>query len=214
MMIPWPWWKKGGRPVGVGSSLARLAVVSAVASALAASGPAHGQPVVYKIEPGSTIIEFEVDVLDMAPTSGAFQTFSGQLDLDLEAPQNSLVDVDVDAGSAEMGWEPADSTIRSADFLDVAHYHDVKFITTAVHVDDNRHVTISGDLTLRGVTKPMELKAVLEDEHYDTEHSREEAEFSVTGHLSRADFGMSSQSGLIGDEVRLHITSRLVLNSG
>lgn len=169
---------------------------------------------IYKIEPGSTVIEFEIDLLGVAPSSGAFHSFAGFLDLDLGRPENSSVDVEVAADSVEMGWEPADSTLRSEDYLDVGHFPHMRFTTASVHVDDARHVTIAGELTMRGVTKPMELQTVLENEHYDPVHAQEVAEFTVSGHVLRSDFGMTANSGMVGDEVRLRITSRVALKPG
>lgn len=176
------------------------------------SPPVCAQTDLYSIQPNSTQIAFEVDVLGFAPSSGDFHAFKGRLALDLDHPENSAVAVDVDASSVEMGWEPADSMVRSDSYLDIGRFNHLEFATRAVLVNDDRHVSITGDLTMRGVKKPITLLIALEKRHYDPAVGADVAEFSVNGHVSRSDFGMDADPLLIGDEIRLNITSRIILN--
>lgn len=185
----------------------------AILEAVLLSPPACAQTALYQIKPNSTQIAFEIDILGVAPSSGDFHAFNGKLALDLDHPENSNVVVDVDTSSVDMGWEPADSMVRSDSYLDIEHYSHLKFATRVVRVSDDRHASITGDLTIKGMKKPITLLISLDNRHYDAAIGSDVAEFSVSGHVSRSDFGMDADSLIIGDEVRLNITANIILNS-
>lgn len=173
--------------------------------------PARAAPAVYEIGPSSTMIGFAVDLLDISTVSGAFTRFTGRLALDLDAPQASRVAVSVDTQSFDIGWEPAYSLLRSDAYLDVLRWPALTFVTETVSPVDGTHVRLAGELTIRGITRPQTLDAVLEQRHWDPEAKAEVADFTVTGILHRSEFGMVSDSLLVADEVNLNIKARLQL---
>jgi polyisoprenoid-binding protein YceI len=175
------------------------------------AAPARAAPKVYEIGPYSTIIGFAVDLLDISTIAGAFTRFTGKLDLDLDAPQASRVAVTVDTQSFDIGWEPAYSLLRSDAYLDVRQWPAMTFVTETVSPEADAHVRLEGDLTIRGITRPQMLDAVLEQRHWDPALKAEVATFTVTGKLHRSDFGMVSDSALVADEINLNIKARLKL---
>lgn len=173
--------------------------------------PARAATAVYEIGPYSTVIGFAVDLADVSTIAGAFTRFTGKLTLDLESPQASRVAVTVETQSFDVGWEPAFSMLRSDAYLDVRHWPAMTFVTKTVSPQDNQHVRLEGDLTIRGITRPQILDAVLEQRHWDPGLKAEVANFTVTGVLHRSEFGMVSDSLLVADAVNLNIKARLQL---
>jgi polyisoprenoid-binding protein YceI len=175
------------------------------------AAPAAAAPAVYQIGPYSTEIGFAVDFLDIATIAGAFTRFTGTLEIDLDLPQASRVAVTVETRSFDIGWEPADSMLRSNAYLDVQRWPAMTFVTETVSAQDDTHLRLEGDLTLRGITRAQRLDAVLEQRRWDPDIKAEVAVFKVTGILHRSDFGMVSDSLLVADAVTLNILARLRL---
>lgn len=173
--------------------------------------PAWAAPAIYEIGPSSTMIGFAVDLADVSTVAGAFTRFTGKLALDLDSPQASRVAVTVDTQSFDIGWEPAYSRLRSDAYLDVQRWPAMTFVTETVTATDDMHVQLVGDLTIRGITRPQTLDAILEQRHWDPAAKAEVAVFTVTGILHRSEFGMVSDSLLVADAVNLNIKARLQL---
>lgn len=165
----------------------------------------------YGIEPGSTSIGFAVDVVDAFTVAGQFGQFSGSLALDLAHPEASTVEVTVETGSFDIGWEPAYSLLRSDAYLDVLRWPKMQFVTRKIERRDERQVRMEGDLTIRGVTRPVVLDAVLEERRPAPDGAGELAEFRVSGLVHRSEFGMQSDPLLVSDEVHLDIRAKLKL---
>jgi polyisoprenoid-binding protein YceI len=84
---------------------------------------------------------------------GRFREFSGTLDI-APAPEQSTVEVVIQASSIDTGDEQRDAHLRSAEFLDVAHHPEIRFRSTSVRPDGAQAV-ITGDITIRGITRPV-----------------------------------------------------------
>jgi len=87
----------------------------------------------------------------------------------------------------------------------------VRFTSGAIRGLDPKHFEIDGMLEIRGIRRPLTLQATLERQRADPVSGAEIADFSVTGTLSRADYGMTAQPIMISDQVRLLITARIEL---
>ncbi|HMN28974.1 MAG TPA: YceI family protein, partial [Caldilineaceae bacterium] len=111
----------------------------------------------YQIDYSHSTIQFSARHMMLSKTRGEFEKFSGTLNLNEENPAQSAVDVQVDASSINTRDEKRDEHLRSADFFDVATYPYLTFKSTKVDVLDRKRAKLSGDLTIRGVTKPVTL---------------------------------------------------------
>lgn len=165
----------------------------------------------YDIVPAATSIGFATDVVDSFTVDGHFTRFSGTLILDLNAPEASRVEVDVQTDSFDIGWEPAYSLLRSDAYLDVLHWPKMHFVTRSVTLLDEHHVRLEGDLTIRGITHPQTLDAVLEQRLFDPDKQAELAVFSAKGIVHRGDYAMISDPLLVSNDVRLDIRTKLKL---
>jgi polyisoprenoid-binding protein YceI len=88
---------------------------------------------------------------------GRFNAFTGTIDADENNPTAATVDVQIDASSLVTGQERCDTHLRSSDFLDVEKYPSLTFKSTHVERSDETHGKLYGELTIRGITKPVVL---------------------------------------------------------
>lgn len=107
------------------------------------------------IDPAHSQIQFSAKHMGLTTVRGTFQKFTG--DIEEEDGIVTAVVVDIDVASLHTYAEERDNHLRSADFFDVANHPNATFVLTKFERDGNE-VTASGDLTIRGVTKPVVLK--------------------------------------------------------
>lgn len=167
----------------------------------------------YSIRPGTTTIGFSVDHLGMFTTEGEFTQFEGKLLLDLDNPERSRVEVKVDTGSVEVDSAEARQMLLSPDYFDPGQFPQMRFKAVSVERLDGDKVRITGDLTVRGITKPQMLDAELTDRRFDPAVGAEVANFVVTGTMERSAFGMDSDEDFVSDDVVLTISAHIQLAS-
>src|SRR5262249_31176912 len=112
-------------------------------------------------EPGHTAAEFSVRHMMVTHVRGHFKNVHGMLEFDPAKPEASRVEAKIDARGIWSGEADRDAHLRSADFLDVEHFPEITFISTAVRLVGPNEALVSGALTLRGITRPVSL-----DTHY------------------------------------------------
>ena len=127
--------------------------------------------------------------------------FDAVLDLDVDDPAASAVRVDVDVASIDSGVDRFDEHLRSADFFDVATYPQARFVSTSF-VPSAHGGALTGDLTIRNVTRPVTLDVTL---NKALGGSKPAIGFSASGKLQRSDFGIGKYVPAVGDEVELGI---------
>src|SRR5439155_13434169 len=111
----------------------------------------------WTFEPGHTAAEFRARHMMVTYVRGHFKNIHGTLDFDPERPSNSSVKVQIDAREIWTGVKERDDHLRSADFLDVEHYPQITFEGNQVEVKGGHDFAVTGDLTIRGVTRKATL---------------------------------------------------------
>src|SRR5688500_2238637 len=96
----------------------------------------------------------------VATVRGSFQELSGVLQLDGEQPENSTAEVTIQTASIDTGNADRDGHLRSADFFDVEKWPVITFTSTSARAADDDEYVLTGDLTVRDVTRQVELKVV------------------------------------------------------
>ncbi|MFA5121136.1 YceI family protein [Zavarzinia sp.] len=167
----------------------------------------------YRIQPATTTIGFSVDTLGMFTTNGSFTAFDGNLLLDFEQPQNSRVEVRVDTASVQVDSDEAKSMLSSSDYFDPPQFPVMRFKAISVEPAGDGKVAITGDLTIRGVTRPQILQAELTGRRYDPAERAEVADFVVSGTVDRAAFGMVADQSFVSKEVQLQISAHIKLQT-
>ncbi|MDB6085747.1 MAG: polyisoprenoid-binding protein [Gammaproteobacteria bacterium] len=179
-----------------------LATFTLVGLAAAASAA----PVTYNIDPDHTHPSFEVDHFGgLSVWRGIFKKTSGKVVLDTAA-KTGTVDVTVDAGSIDLAHDKLNEHVTGPEILNVAKFPTATYQGKLGGFSDGAPTTISGELTLHGVTKPVALKI---NSFKCIQHpmlKKEVCGADATGTFSRADFGVNfGQQYGFKQEVVLHI---------
>ncbi|MFA7324405.1 MAG: YceI family protein [Candidatus Nanopelagicales bacterium] len=162
----------------------------------------------WTIDPVHTHVGFVIKHMMVSKVRGHFTTFSGQI-ITAENPFESSVSVTIEATSINTGNTMRDDHIRSADFFDAENHPQLTFTSTGIrHAGDQFY--IDGDLTIRGVTKPVSLK-VDTPEFASTQQGGTKAGFSATTEINRTDFGVSYNGPVPGGGVALGEKVQIVL---
>ncbi len=160
-------------------------------------------------------ITFAVKHMMISTVRGKFNTFSGTVDFNESDPTLSTVDVSVDLASVDTRDAKRDGHLTSPDFFDVANYPTMTFKSTSVKKISDTQAKLTGDLTIRGVTKPVTLDVTYNGQA-KSPWGMTSAGFSATGKLNRKDFGlewnMALETGgvLVGEEVSIVIEAEIV----
>jgi polyisoprenoid-binding protein YceI len=169
----------------------------------------------WTIDAAHADVGFAVKHLMIATVRGRFGAVTGAVDFDEAHPLSSKIDITVDVSSIDTRQEQRDNHLRSADFFDTANFPTMRFVSTGIAGDVNGEFRVTGDLTIRGVTKPVTLDATAEGRVRDP-WGNERAGFSASGKISRSAFGLTWNQALeaggvmVGDEVKLSIDVELV----
>ena len=175
--------------------------------------PAPGR---WQIDPGHTELAFIGRHFMLNKVRGRFTGLSGVIEV-AEAPGDSTADVTIEMASVTSGNEARDEHLRSADFFDVAHYPTATFLARASGWQGARGV-LAGELTLRGVTRPVTLQAEYLGYAADP-WGGHRAVFSAAGTIDREDWGLTWNLPLDGGglvvskEIRIEIEIEAVLQA-
>lgn len=160
----------------------------------------------WEIDAIHTKVGFAVKHMGVSTVRGEFREFDGALEVGDDG--NLRAYGTVKAASVDTRQEQRDEHLRSADFFDVENYPELSFESTRIERVDDEHYRITGDLTIHGVTNPIELDAELGGVDVGPE-GEQRTGLEVTGQLSRKDYGMKfnaalgSGNAVVGDKVKL-----------
>jgi polyisoprenoid-binding protein YceI len=160
---------------------------------------------VYKINPVHSSVILRVGHLGATNVYGRFNDVSGTVTFDEADPSKSTVDFTIKADSIDTNNVKRDQHLKSPDFLNAKQFPDITFKTTSVKKIDDKTYDVTGDLTIRGTTKPVTTKfAVIGSGKSPTgqEVSGGETVFTV----KRSDYGSTfGNNGIVGDEVQVTV---------
>ena len=174
-------------------------------------------PGTWNLDPTHTEIGFSVRHL-MSKVRGKFETFEGSL-VTADDVTDSKVTVEVDLSSISTGTADRDNHLRSSDFFDVETHPKMTFVTNGVTHKSDSEFVVNGDLTIKGVTKPLELKVEFLGEGGDP-WGGTRVGVEATGEISRKEFGIDfnipvagADKAMIGDKISLTINAEAVLQA-
>jgi polyisoprenoid-binding protein YceI len=165
---------------------------------------------VWEFDNAHTAVEFAARNMMVNTVRGRFTEVEGHITGSLDDPRGALVEVTIDAYSIDTGNHRRDEHLRSADFLDTAAYPTIAFKSTRIEQSDTNVFRVRGDLTMKGITKEVELEAAIGGVGKAAD-GREVVGLTVTGVLSRQEWGvkwnvvLEAAGVLIGDAVRVNI---------
>lgn len=179
----------------------------------------------WTLEPGHTSAEFKARHMMVTYVRGSFKNVRGTLEFDVDNLEASSVDISIDADAIWSGDKDRDAHLRGADFLDVEHHPYITYTGSQVEVVGEHDYVVTGDLTIRGVTKTVPLRVNYLGQ-WDTpwwedgkdKGPRRRAGFAAVAEINRHDFGVSWNGTLdkggivVGNTVYLTIDAEAILD--
>ena len=183
--------------------IAKLA--STLILAAAATAPAMAAPETYTIDGSHTFPRFSYSHFGLSTQLSRFNTTTGTVTLD-KAARSGAVDITIDMKSVDTGYATFNEHIQGEDFLDTAKYPTATFKSTKVVFKGDKPVSINGDLTIKGVTKPVTLKVnhYVAMPHPMLKKDAIGADASVV--VKRTDFNAGKYAPHVGDDVTITIS--------
>ena len=195
----------------------RLAAGVAVAIALSAGAvvaqspftraPAEVRSGAYVIDPAHSKITWSVSHLGFSTYVGQFSGVEGALRLDSRNPSASTLQASVKTDSVGTLHDGLDAHLKNADFLDVANHPTASFRSRSIRLTGARTADIAGDLTLRGVTRPIVIRAEFNQAGVNPLDKAYSLGFDGEATIRRSDFGVSYGLPMVGDEVTLQFAA-------
>jgi len=180
-----------------------------LAAAVAAASPTLAADT-YQFDKSHTTVGFQIRHV-VTNVGGKFQDFSGSIKVDRVKPENSSVEFTIQAASINTNEPKRDEHLKSPDFFDVTNQPTITFKSTSVKPTGKDTYEVAGNLTMRGVTKPVTLPITFLGEGRDP-WGNEKMGFELQTTLNRKDYGIIwnkalDQGGLLlGDEVKVQIS--------
>lgn len=185
------------------------------ASLFALGAQAQEQKTVWSLDPAHSSVGFSVRHMMVSNVRGEFTQFSVSVTTMGDKPETAQVEVSIQAASIDTRIADRDKHLRSADFLDVEKFATITFVSKKVEPVGNGKFRVTGDLTIKGVTKPVVLEAEVSPVMKDPWGNLRVGVHATTT-INRKDFGVSWHKVLdtgevvVGDDVRVILDVELV----
>ncbi|BCW93212.1 MAG: polyisoprenoid-binding protein [Thermoanaerobaculum sp.] len=193
----------------------RKVVLVFAASLLALGAQAQEQKTVWSLDPAHSSVGFSVRHMMVSNVRGEFTQFSVSVTTVADKPETAQVEVSIQAASIDTRIADRDKHLRSADFLDVEKFPTITFVSKKVEPAGNGKFRVTGDLTIKGVSKPVVLEAEVSPVMKDPWGNLRVGVHATTT-INRKDFGVSWHKVLdtgevvVGDDVRVNLDVELV----
>ncbi len=161
------------------------------------------------IDPSHSNVTFGVKHMMVATVRGRLGKLQGEIEFDPKAPAAAKIVATIDASTIDTNDPKRDEHLKSPDFFDVAHYPEITFRSTSVEPKGDDRFTVSGDLTIRGTTKPVRFDAVIEGVAID-QNGGEHLGAAGTLVIDRTQWGLVwnqplANGVLVGDKVTIEL---------
>jgi polyisoprenoid-binding protein YceI len=177
--------------------------VTATALSVAVATTAFAAPTTYKTDANHTFVRFSYNHLGFSTQESRFDKVSGTVTLD-PAAKTGAVDISIDTKSVDTGSDLFNQHIQAADFLDTGNFGTATFKSTSVKFDGDKVVSVEGNLTLKGVTKPVTL-TVTGFKAGENMMKKQAVGADATTKIKRSEFNMNKYVPNVSDDVTLTI---------
>lgn len=164
----------------------------------------------WAIDPTHSEVQFKIKHLVISTVTGSFKSFEGSVETENDGFEGAKVQFSADIDSIDTNMAQRDAHLKSADFFDAENFPKLSFVSSSFTQKDDENYVLTGDLTLRGVTKSVTLSATYGGQMVDF-YGNTKAGFEISGKINRKDFGLNwsavTEAGgvVVSDEVKLHI---------
>jgi polyisoprenoid-binding protein YceI len=170
---------------------------------LAVATAAFSAPTTFTSDANHTFVRFSYNHLGFSTQESRFNKVNATVTYD-PAAKSAAADVTIDAKSVDTGSDLFNGHIQGADYLDTAQFPTASFKSTSIKFDGDKPVSIKGNVTIKGVTKPVSL-TVTSFKHGTNMQKKDAIGADATGTVKRSDFNMGKAVPLVSDEVTLEI---------
>ncbi|HVD97025.1 MAG TPA: YceI family protein [Cytophagaceae bacterium] len=168
----------------------------------------------WAIDPTHSEVQFKVKHLVISTVTGNFNVFQGTVQSENEDFSDANIFFEITVDSIDTNQAQRDGHLRSPDFFDVEKYPTIKFEGTSFQKVKGNEYKLKGDLTIKNVTKPIELNVEYGGSATDF-YGNKKAGFEVTGKINRKEYGLTwdgiTEAGaiVVGEEVKLNLNIQL-----
>lgn len=164
-------------------------------------------------------VHFKIKHLVISTVTGSFKKFDGSFESSKDDFSDAKVNFTVDTASVDTNSEQRDGHLKSDDFFNSEKYPQMKFISASILKKNEEEYILKGDLTIRDVTKPVELYVEYGGQTADM-YSQTKAGFDVTGKIDRQEYGLKwsavTEAGglVVSNDVKLSISLQFIKQPG
>jgi polyisoprenoid-binding protein YceI len=162
------------------------------------------------LDPMHSEVQFKVKHLVISTVSGFFKSFEGELDTANDDFSDASISFSLDIDSIDTNQTQRDEHLKSAEFFDAAEYPKISFKSTSFTKEGDDEYALAGDLTIKGITKPVTLDVEFGGAATDF-YGNTKAGFEITGKINRKEFGLTwsgvTEAGavVVGEDIKLLI---------
>lgn len=178
---------------------------------MAATAPVSQTVGLWAIDSGHSSVEFSVRHMMVSTVKGHFGKVEGTMQVDANDHAASIVEAKVDVSSIMTRDENRDGHLKSADFFNAEQFPTMIFKSTKTERVDTTHYRVTGDLTIRDVTKPVVFTTEYEGEVKDM-YGKQRAAYTAETEINRKDYGLTWNAALEGGGVVVSEKVKITLN--
>lgn len=170
---------------------------------------------IWAIDPTHSEAGFKVRHLVISAVNGKFNEFEGSIETEEDNFEDAAISFAAKINSISTGVADRDAHLKSDDFFNAEKYPELKFLSTSFKKLNNEEYSLKGDLTIRDITKPVDLKVVYGGTVTDP-YGNTKAGFEISGKINRKEFGLKwdavteAGSVVVSDEIKLDLNIQLV----
>lgn len=168
----------------------------------------------YEVDPTHAYINFQYNHLGLSNPTLSFDDFTVDLNLDNEDPTKSTVNVTIDPASIISGSEIWTDHLTGGDWFDVENHPEITFASTSVEAAGDGAYKVSGDLTIKGTTSPVDLNVTINAAMNHPMSGKPVIGLDASGDLLRSSFGLDKFAPNVSDEVSLNLSAELTHAGG
>ncbi|MDR8390783.1 YceI family protein [Aliifodinibius sp. S!AR15-10] len=171
----------------------------------------------WKIDPTHSEVQFKVKHLVISTVTGSFGSYEGKIEADGDNFENAKATFTADIDSISTNNEDRDQHLKSDDFFNAEEYPQLKFESTNFEKVGEGEYKVTGELTIRDITKEIELD-VLHGGTVGDPYGQTKAGFEITGSINRKEFGLTwdavTEAGnvVVGDKIKLQLNVQFIEN--
>src|SRR5690606_37234229 len=182
----------------------KLILAAALAGATTA---ANAESITYTMDPAHTQVVAQWNHFGFSNPTIHFGQVDGTVTYDPENVEASSVQVTIPLSGMDSGVEAFNEHLRAADFFDIAQYPEVTFRSTSVTALGADRMRVTGDLTMHGITRPVDLAVAVNGVGTHAMTGQPAAGFDAEATILRSDFGLDMYAPTVSDEIKLRITT-------